>query len=81
MMSRCWRPSGRRGPLLPRSGSDREVRLRGFVEGCLARIGEEDDPSEERLFRDLWEEETQREVVIDCLLADCEVRTGRPPSL
>jgi hypothetical protein len=51
------------------------------VEGCLARIGEEDDPSEERLFRDLWEDETQREVVIDCLLADCEVRTGRPPSL
>ena len=37
-----------------------------------------DDPEEERTFRDLWEDETQREVVIDCLKADCEVRTGRP---
>jgi hypothetical protein len=49
----------------------------GFVEGCLERIGE-DDPEEERLFRDLWEDETQREVVIESLKADCEVRTGRP---
>jgi len=32
-------------------------------------------------FRDLWDEETQREVVIESLQADCEVRTGRPPSL
>jgi hypothetical protein len=41
----------------------------------------EDDPDEEQLFRDLWEDETQRDVVIDCLQADCEVRRGRPPSL
>ena len=41
----------------------------------------EDDPDEEELFRDLWEDETQREVVIESLQADCEVRTGRPPSL
>jgi hypothetical protein len=33
---------------------------------------------EELLFRDLFEDETQRDVVIDCLQADCEVRTGRP---
>jgi hypothetical protein len=33
-----------------------------FVEGCLERIGE-DNPEEEQLFRDLWEDETQREVV------------------
>jgi hypothetical protein len=26
-----------------------------------------------RLFRDLWEDETQREVVIEILKADCEV--------
>ena len=52
----------------------------GFVEGCLERIGE-DDPEEELLFRDLWDEETQREVVIDCLQADGEVRTGKPPSI
>jgi hypothetical protein len=47
-------------------------------EGCLERIGE-DYPEEELLFRDLWEDETQRELVIESLKADCEVRTGRPP--
>jgi len=47
------------------------------VEGCLQRIGE-DDPDEEQRFRDLWEDKTQREVVIESLKADCEVRTGRP---
>ncbi len=52
----------------------------GWVEGCLERIGE-DDPDEELLFRDLWEDETQRDVVIDCLQADCEVRRGRPAGL
>ena len=52
----------------------------GWVEGCLERIGE-DHPEEELLFRDLFEDETQREVVIDCLQADCEVRTGRPAGL
>ena len=41
----------------------------------------EDDPDEEQLFRELWEDETQREVVIDCLQADCEVRVGRPQDL
>jgi hypothetical protein len=45
------------------------------VEGCLQRIGE-DDPYEEQFFRDLWEDGTQREVVIESLKADCEVRTG-----
>jgi len=51
--------------------------VEGFVEGCLERMGE-DDPEEERLFRDLWEDETQREVVIESLKADCQVRPGRP---
>ena len=41
----------------------------------------EDEPEEEQLFRDLFEDETQRDVVEDCLQADCEVRTGRPPGL
>jgi hypothetical protein len=50
----------------------------GWVEGCLGRIGE-DYPEEEQLFRELWEDETQRDVVIESLKADCEVRTGRPP--
>ncbi len=52
--------------------------VEGFVEGCLERVGE-DDPEEERLFRDLWEDGSQREVVVESLKADCEVRTGRPP--
>ena len=52
----------------------------GWLEGCLERIGE-DYPEEELLFRDLWDEETQREVVIESLKADCEVRVGRSPSL
>jgi hypothetical protein len=38
--------------------------VEGFVEGCLERIGE-DEPDEEQLFRDLWEDETQREVGIE----------------
>ena len=49
---------------------------------ALQRIGsDEDDPDEERLFRNLWDEETQREVVIESLKAACEVRTGRPAGL
>jgi hypothetical protein len=38
----------------------------------------EDHPEEELLFRDLWGDETQRDVVIESLQADCEVRSGRP---
>jgi hypothetical protein len=52
----------------------------GWVEGCLERIGE-DHPEEELLIRDLFEDETQREVVIESLKAACEVRTGRPAGL
>jgi hypothetical protein len=40
-----------------------------------------DDVEEEQLFRDLWDDETQREVVIESLKADCEVRRGRPLGL
>jgi hypothetical protein len=54
--------------------------VNGWVEGCLERIGE-DHPEEELLFRDLWDDETQREVVIESLKADCEIRTGRPAGL
>jgi hypothetical protein len=57
-----------------------EKYIEGFVEGCLERIGE-DDPDEEQLFRDLWDDETQRDVVIESLKADCEVRVGRPAGL
>jgi hypothetical protein len=51
--------------------------VEGWIEGCLERIGE-DHPEEEQLFRDLWDDDTQREVVIESLKADCEVRAGRP---
>jgi hypothetical protein len=51
--------------------------IEGWVEGCLERIGE-DYPEDETMFRDLWEDETQWDVVIESLKADCEVRTGRP---
>jgi hypothetical protein len=51
--------------------------VEGFVEGCLERIGE-DDSDEEQLFRDLWEDEGEREMVLEALKADCEVRSGRP---
>jgi len=51
--------------------------IEGWVEGCLERIGEA-YAEDEQIFRNLWEDETQREVVIDSLKADCEVRTGRP---
>ena len=54
--------------------------MEGWVEGCLERIGE-DNLEEELLFRDLWEDDTQREVVIESLKADCEIRTGRPAGL
>jgi hypothetical protein len=37
---------------------------------------DEEDPDEKRLFRDLFKDETQRDVVIESLKADCEVRTG-----
>jgi hypothetical protein len=49
-----------------------------YIERCLERIGGEDDPEEERLFRDLWEKEIQRDVLFESLKADCEVRMGRP---
>jgi hypothetical protein len=41
----------------------------------------EDEPEEEQLLQCLWEDETQREVVIESLNADCEVRAGRPAGL
>jgi hypothetical protein len=54
--------------------------VEGWVEGCLERIGE-DYPEEELLFRNLWVSSSQREVVIESLKADCEVRVGRPQDL
>jgi hypothetical protein len=50
------------------------------VEVCLQRSSSSGSSSP-ILFRDLWDDETQREVVIESLKADCEVRTGRPAGL
>ena len=49
---------------------------------ALQRIGsDEDDPDEQLLFRDLFKDETQRDLMLDSLKADCEVRVGRPAGL
>jgi hypothetical protein len=52
--------------------------VEGFIEGCLEEIGEE-DPNEEQLFRHLWEDEGERETVVEIFKTDCEVRPSRPP--
>jgi hypothetical protein len=51
--------------------------VEGFVEGCLERIGEEESDYE-ALFRDLWEDEGERETILTILQADCEILPGRP---
>ena len=51
--------------------------IEGFVEGCLERIGEEDEAYEDML-RTSWEE-GERDFVLEMLKAECEVRPGRPP--
>jgi hypothetical protein len=40
--------------------------VEGFVEGCLERI-REDESEDEALFRDLWENEGERETVLTAL--------------
>ena len=55
-----------------------EKYIEGFVEGCLERIGE-DDAEGEDLLRDMWEDEAERETVLDILKIECEVLPGRPP--
>ena len=51
--------------------------VEGFVEGCLQRAGE-GDPEGEALMRDLWEDEAEKETVLDILKAECDVLPGRP---
>ncbi len=53
--------------------------VEGFVEGCLERIGE-DDPDEEGLLRGIWEEDDDRDFVLEALKGGVEVR-ARGPSL
>jgi hypothetical protein len=58
--------------------ADDEEYVRGFVEGCLQRIGE-DEPEEENFLRNLWtgDEENDKKAVLDSLKYECEVREGR----
>ena len=53
-----------------------EKYVKGFVEGCLERIGE-DDKEGELFLRDLWEE-GEGELVLEILKEECEVVAGRP---
>jgi hypothetical protein len=55
-----------------------EKYIEGFVEGCLERIGE-DDPEGEDLLRDMWEDDSEKETVLDILKTECEVLPGRAP--
>jgi len=50
--------------------------VEGFVEGCLERIGEDDQEGED-LLRGEWEE-GDWEMVLEILKAECDVRVGRP---
>jgi hypothetical protein len=56
--------------------------VEGFVEGCLKRISE-NSPEEERILRELWADETQRDAVVESLNAWCELSgeslSGRCP--
>lgn len=49
-----------------------------YVEGTLERIVE-DDPDSEGFFRDIWEEDDDRDFVLEALKSGVEVRPGRPP--
>jgi hypothetical protein len=42
--------------------------VEGFVEGCLERMGG-DESEDEAIFRDLWEDEGERETVLTILQA------------
>ena len=54
-----------------------EKYVEGFVEGCLERIGE-DDAEGEDLLRGMWEDDSEKETVLDILKAESEVLPGRP---
>ena len=47
------------------------------MEGCLDRIGEY-VPDGEMFLRDMWEEGSDREFVVEALKTGVEVREGRP---
>ena len=58
--------------------ADDQEFVKGFVEGCLDRIAE-DEPEEADFLRNLWEggDEEDRASVLEMLKEECEVREGR----
>ncbi len=58
--------------------ADDEEYVRGFVEGCLERI-EDEEPEDVGFLRNLWEggDEEDREHALEMLKDECEVREGR----
>ena len=54
--------------------------IEGCVEGGLDRIGE-DEPEDEDLLRDLWEDQGERDTVLMVLQAECEGLPGGPEDL
>ena len=54
--------------------------IESFVEGCLERIGE-DDAEGEDLLRDMWDDDSEKDTVLDILKAECDVVAGRPRPL
>jgi hypothetical protein len=70
------RPRLRRPEVLPGIGTGPEVRS-GF-RGGISREDGEDVPEDEALFRDLWDDEGERERVLTILQAECEVLPGMP---
>ncbi len=59
--------------------ADDEEYVAGFVEGCLERLLDQDEPEESDHLRDLWEngDEEDRGFALRQLKAECEVREGR----
>jgi hypothetical protein len=59
--------------------ADDEEYVRGFVEGCLERLLDQDEPEESDYLRDLWEngDEEDRGYALRRLKEGCEVREGR----
>lgn len=58
--------------------ADDEEYVRGFVEGCLERLVDQDESKEAEYLGGLWEagEEDDREYVLEMLKDGCEVREG-----
>jgi hypothetical protein len=68
---------GLRSSRLPQPRSSRRGCCAKSVRSAGSALKASDDPDKEQILRDLREDETQREAVIESLKADYEVRRGR----